>query len=418
MAYAEWSPYTVYVVSDIVNYNGSDYQALQTNQNVVPTTLAPNWAVFGLLNIVDSNTNATFFPTFVSGVGAAITTLNIDSLTTPISLNPSTATITATTFSGNATTATRSTNLAGGLGGSIPYQSAVDTTALLANGTSGQYLKSNGTTVAPSWDTLPVASTPTLSQVLTAGNSAGSSSINLNSNSITSGASITATTFVGALTGNASTATSATTATTATTATNLAGGLGGSIPYQSAVNTTALLANGTAGQVLTSAGTTLAPTWATPSAPSKAYVYLRGVASANPTVVSPSLLFNTGTFDIPVGVDQTSGLTNSGTNGWVMDASVGRFYSPSATQWLVILHIVSGYNANTTVELRTFNSGNTLLERRTAIQFPTANFATTDYSQIIPMAAGDYFQFQMVSGSLNGLSFSTTIATTLQVREL
>ena len=68
---------------------------------------------------------------------------------------------------------------------------------------------------------------------------------------------INASSFVGALTGNAS---------TATRATNIAGGLGGQIPYQSAANTTALLANGTAGQVLTSAGTTLAPTWVTPSA--------------------------------------------------------------------------------------------------------------------------------------------------------
>ncbi|MES2394508.1 MAG: hypothetical protein V4549_00810 [Bacteroidota bacterium] len=54
-------------------------------------------------------------------------------------------------------------------------------------------------------------------------------------------------------------------ATTATTATNLAGGSGGTIPYQSAAGTTALLANGTVGQVLTSAGTTLAPTWTTPT---------------------------------------------------------------------------------------------------------------------------------------------------------
>ena len=54
-------------------------------------------------------------------------------------------------------------------------------------------------------------------------------------------------------------------ATTATTATNLAGGLGGAIPYQSAAGTTALLANGSAGQILTSAGTTLAPTWTTPT---------------------------------------------------------------------------------------------------------------------------------------------------------
>ena len=56
----------------------------------------------------------------------------------------------------------------------------------------------------------------------------------------------------GALTGNAS---------TSTTATNLAGGAGGSIPYQSAASTTAMLANGSAGQILTSNGTTLAPTF-------------------------------------------------------------------------------------------------------------------------------------------------------------
>jgi hypothetical protein len=70
---------------------------------------------------------------------------------------------------------------------------------------------------------------------------------------------VSSTIFNGDLDGNAGTAT------TATTATNLAGGAGGSIPYQTAVNTTALLANGTAGQVLTSAGTTLAPIWATPT---------------------------------------------------------------------------------------------------------------------------------------------------------
>lgn len=61
-------------------------------------------------------------------------------------------------------------------------------------------------------------------------------------------------TALGALIGNVS---------TATTATNIAGGSGGSIPYQSAANTTALLANGSAGQCLQSQGTTLAPTWGT-----------------------------------------------------------------------------------------------------------------------------------------------------------
>lgn len=77
--------------------------------------------------------------------------------TAGLSCNPSTNTITATTFvgdlSGNSTTSTRATNIAGGLGGSIPYQTAVNTTALLANGTAGQFLKSQGTTLPPIWDT-------------------------------------------------------------------------------------------------------------------------------------------------------------------------------------------------------------------------------------------------------------------------
>ena len=82
----------------------------------------------------------------------------------------------------------------------------------------------------------------------------------------------TAGTITAALTGNASTATSATSATTATsatsatTATNLAGGAGGSIPYQSAASTTAMLANGTLGQVLTSNGGASAPSFQTASA--------------------------------------------------------------------------------------------------------------------------------------------------------
>ena len=48
-------------------------------------------------------------------------------------------TITAA-LSGNATTATTTTNIAGGAAGSLPYQSATDTTAMLAKGTDGQVL--------------------------------------------------------------------------------------------------------------------------------------------------------------------------------------------------------------------------------------------------------------------------------------
>ena len=49
------------------------------------------------------------------------------------------------------TPSTTAINLQGGAGGSIPYQSAVNTTALLVNGTAGQVLTSQGTTLAPIW---------------------------------------------------------------------------------------------------------------------------------------------------------------------------------------------------------------------------------------------------------------------------
>ena len=88
---------------------------------------------------------------------AIIRTGNIDRLTINssgawtcqggMSYNNVTNALTAGTFSGAAT------NLSGGLGGQIPYQSATSTTALLANGTSQQFLISNGGTSAPSWST-------------------------------------------------------------------------------------------------------------------------------------------------------------------------------------------------------------------------------------------------------------------------
>jgi hypothetical protein len=61
--------------------------------------------------------------------------------------NFSAGTITAS-LTGTASTAT---NLAAGSGGTIPYQSAAGTTAMLANGTAGQLLQANGGTAAPTW---------------------------------------------------------------------------------------------------------------------------------------------------------------------------------------------------------------------------------------------------------------------------
>ncbi|MGE5452421.1 MAG: tail fiber protein [Acidobacteriota bacterium] len=50
----------------------------------------------------------------------------------------------------SATSATTATNIAGGAAGAVPYQSGAGATALLAAGTSGQILKSNGA-AAPAW---------------------------------------------------------------------------------------------------------------------------------------------------------------------------------------------------------------------------------------------------------------------------
>ena len=125
------------------------------------------------------------------------------------------------------------TNIAGGLIGSVPYQSALNTTVLLAAGATGSVLKANGA-AAPTW----VAGTTTVGTTAIALGAASTTLAGLTS--------VTSTAFTGALTGNASTATS------------IAGGLAGNIHYQSAANTTALLTTGTSSQVLISGAT---PAW-------------------------------------------------------------------------------------------------------------------------------------------------------------
>lgn len=57
--------------------------------------------------------------------------------------------LSSTQYTGNASTATTATNVAGGLAGSLVYQSALDTTTTLGIGTSGFVLTSSGS--APQW---------------------------------------------------------------------------------------------------------------------------------------------------------------------------------------------------------------------------------------------------------------------------
>jgi hypothetical protein len=110
-------------------------------------------------------------------------TLVTPALGTPTSGNFGSGTFTWPTFNQNTTgTAAKATNLAGGAAGSVPYQSALDTTTFLAVGSNGQVL-----TLAsgiPSW------ATPTTGTVTSVGGTGTVSGISL-SGTVTSSGNLT-----------------------------------------------------------------------------------------------------------------------------------------------------------------------------------------------------------------------------------
>lgn len=78
-------------------------------------------------------------------------TLTSPTLTTPALGTPASGVMTNATGTATGLTAGLATSLTGGSGGTIPYQSSAGVTAMLANGTAGQILSSQGTTLAPTW---------------------------------------------------------------------------------------------------------------------------------------------------------------------------------------------------------------------------------------------------------------------------
>ena len=152
---------------------------------------------------------------------------------------------------------------------------------------------------------LGTMSTQAASSVAITGGTINGVTIGGSSAGAITGTTITATTFNGAGTGLTGTASSlsiggnAATATSATTATNLAGGSAGSLPYQSAAATTAMLAAGANGQVLTLASGI--PSWATPTTGTVTSVSGTGTVSGislSGTVTSTGNLTLGGTLDL------------------------------------------------------------------------------------------------------------------------
>ena len=218
------------------------------------------------VSVTDSAVGATaVYPTWVSATtGNAL----INTTSTKLSFVPITGILTASGFVGPLTgnvTGTAS-SLAGGALGSVPYQSGAGTTAFLAAGTAGYLLTTNGAG-APTW-TSPAGLTVTNATNATSLSGGTAGGVPYQSASGT-------TSYLGAGTagqvltsgGTAAptwTSASSLSVSSATTSTNLAGAQW-ALPYQSAFNTTSMLAAGTSGQVLTSNGSA-APSWQTPAA--------------------------------------------------------------------------------------------------------------------------------------------------------
>lgn len=118
--------------------------AVFANNSVTLTSKTINGPDNTLTNIGNASLVNSSLTIGTTNIALGATSLTLAGLTS----------VTATTFngalSGNATTATTATNLAGGIASQIPYQTAAGTTSFISNGTSGQVLTSNGTS-APSW---------------------------------------------------------------------------------------------------------------------------------------------------------------------------------------------------------------------------------------------------------------------------
>lgn len=246
-------------------------------------------------------TNSTFANgtidscTFINPLGltkADVGLGNVDNtadMNKPLSSPQSTAVNNAISAALAAFVPTTVANLTGGVAGSVPYQSAPNTTALLPPGTAGFVLRSNGPGLAPSWAVNSTVSTSAddinggaAGEILyqTTGSNTGFLSAGTNNFVLKSNGTGNAPTWV-------QKAPQASFADAATKANNIDGGAFGDILYQSAANTTAKLPVGAAGSVLqTGVAPSTAPSWTPTATAATANTLARRDASGNLTANS------------------------------------------------------------------------------------------------------------------------------------
>ena len=305
--------------------------------------------------------------------------------------------VTSTTFvgalTGNASTATTATNVAGGAAGSIPYQTGSGATSLLATG-SGVLV--GGTT--PSWSTTPALTGTNFTGIPNAGLT--NSSVTIGSTAVALGAtvttfagltSVTSTTFVGALTGNAS------------SATNVAGGAANRLVYQTGVGATNFVTSANYGVVTTGAT-------GTPAVTAGAAGVLVGSASAIPTWSTTPTLTGTNFTGIP-----NAGLTNSsvtiGSTAVALGATVTTFAGLTSVTSTTFVGALTG-NASTATSATT--ATNVAGGAAGSIPYQTGAGATSLLATGSGVLVGGTTPSWSTAPTLTGTNFSGT-ATSLNI---
>ena len=216
-------------------------------------------------------------------------------------------------------------------------------------------------------------------------------------------------TITGSISGNAGTAT------TATKSTNLAGGALGSLPYQSAADTTAFLAAGSNGQVLTLASGI--PSWATPSSGTVTSVSGTGTVSGislSGTVTTTGNLTLGGTLDLsaPPAIGGTTANTVRGTTITATTKFVGPYFDAASSAGGALR------NAGGTAQLQWGAGGgnNLTLDVSTNINGANAQIdispTGTGHVHMKPTGTGSIEIAPTNLGTINNMSIGATTAST------
>jgi hypothetical protein len=341
-------------------------------------------------------------------LGSGVTNSSLTSVGTLISLSVgnvnSTGIITATKFVGSVGFATTATDVIGGIASVSQLSvSGFSTVGVLTATKIGI-----GTTNPTS--ELFVIGNSNISGIVTIG--AGNTGISINGTTgiITSISGLTTVTFVGNLTGTASTASFATTAftlnsrtesqfnvafaSTAGIATNLKGGATNSIPVQTGINSTAFIPIGGSGNFLRSNGSVTAPSWETLPSTTVAIDVSSTSVTQFPLFVSDSVA--TGTLSInkdlfsfiPLTSNPRLGIGTGSPNFNLDVKGNGRFTGIVSASGLTISGIVTVGAGNTGIKIDGTTGIITSISGFTTVTFvgnltgtaSTASFATTSFT--------------------------------------